>query len=107
MTMWDQITDGQRETIIRGAIGALEQSHVPEHLREGLIRYLADGILPGGFLQAVLCNNLREAIVRGDPFALAGLPALVEYLRGEFPLIAWGSKERVLAWTTTPSRLEM
>ena len=107
MTLRDQLTDAQRDVLLQRIVGALAESGVPYTLREGLVRYFEHGILPGGFLQAVLCNNLREAIVRGNPGSLFALPALVEFLQWQAPAIAWGSAARVLAWTTTPDRLEI
>lgn len=106
MTMWDQIGDAQRDAIVVKLFAAFPASGVPEHLRSGLVRYFADGILPGSFLAAVLCNDLTKAVVRADPFSLHGLEALVTFLIDHAPADAWGSYEAVLGWTTTPDRLE-
>jgi hypothetical protein len=107
MTLQDQFTDAQREALVAEARRGLTASQVPAHLHEGLLRYVQDGILPGSFLQAVLCNDLREAVSRADPFAFVGLPALITFLEYHAPIPAWGSRRRVLAWTTTPDRLEV
>jgi len=40
--------------------------NVPEHMKDGLDRYVRLGIHPGGFLQAVLRNDFAEAMVRAD-----------------------------------------
>jgi len=69
MTMWNHVTDEQREALVAEFIGHLPQSGIPDHLRDGLVRYFSDGILPGGFLQAVLCNDLAQASLDLlDPF---------------------------------------
>jgi hypothetical protein len=107
MTLWDQITDTQRKALVAGIVEALAESEVPHHLRAGLVRYFSDGILPGGFLQAVLCNNLLLAVGRGDPASLEGLVRLVQFLTEHAPWLAWGSRTQVLNWTTTPDRLEV
>jgi hypothetical protein len=107
MTLWEQITDDQRETIVATVVQALARSDVPHHLRAGLVRYFSDGILPGGFTQAVLCNDLKQAVGRADPYSTAGLATLVTFLMEHVPARAWGSKAKVLAWTTTPDRLEV
>ncbi len=86
---------------------ALASPEVPLHLRGGLERYFDWGILPGGFLQAVLCQDLDEAIARADPSSIRALPALCIWLTHHAPAHAWGSRETVLAWTTTPDRLEI
>jgi hypothetical protein len=107
MNMWDQFSDEMREGVVLHFIDAIARSSVPEHLRGGLVRYMSDGILPGGFLQAVLCNNLMEAAARADPTSARTLVPIVQFLTDHAPASSWGSREKVLAWTTTPGRLEM
>jgi hypothetical protein len=104
--MRDLITDEHRDVIVHRVIDGLSTSGVPEYLRGGLVRYFSDGILPGGFLQAVLANDLRGTVSRADPYALLGLLSLVRFLVDHAPGVAWGSREAVLAWTTTPDRWE-
>jgi hypothetical protein len=89
---------------------ALEASAVPEHLRAGLVRYLVDRILPGGFLQAVLCCDVPQAVARfaGGPAAAAFTAGAVHgFLLKAAPPSSWGSRAAVLAWTSTPDRLEI
>jgi hypothetical protein len=83
------------------------EAGVPAHLIGGLVRYLDDRILPGSFLQAVLCNDLEQAVGRADPASFLALPALLTFLRHETPAVCWGSRARVVAWTDTPDRLEV
>jgi hypothetical protein len=71
---------------------------VPEHLRDGLLRYLEHGIAPGHFLLAVLTNDLMEAVGRADPESAAGLVSLCSYLYNETPGLCHGSPEKVAAW---------
>jgi hypothetical protein len=80
---------------------------VPAHLRGGLDRYVLDGILPGGFLQAVLCADLIEVAFRADPVSWQSLPALIQFLLFYAPRACWRSRAAVLAWTVTPDRLEI
>lgn len=72
---------------------------IPPHLRGGLERYLHHGILPGGFLQAVLENKLKESFERADGTSRAALGDIVHYLYNYFPMAAWGSPEQVQEWT--------
>ena len=63
------------------------------------IRRYADEHCPvGGFLTAVLSNDLREAFRRADDDNRAGLGAIVAYCWWEIPGDCWGSPERVRAW---------
>lgn len=107
MTLWDQLTDAQREALVVDLVAAIATSGIPHHLRAGLVRYFSDGILPGAYLQAVLCNNLTQAVKRTGPGSEAALPALIDFLLEHAPSTAWGSREAVLAWTTTPKSLEI
>jgi hypothetical protein len=72
--------------------------HVPEHIAAGLLRYVEEGCPVGGFLTAVLCNDLREAVGRADDKSMAGLPAIVGWLYNETPAGCWGSPDKVKAW---------
>ena len=52
----------------------------------------------GGFLTAVICNDLSEAVRRADEVNLRNLPAFVGYLYNKADSRCWGSKERMTAW---------
>lgn len=71
---------------------------IPERMGPALDAWIASGKLPGEFLQAVLRNDLREAVVRADPENLIALPAYIGYLYNEAPAACSGSPEKVKAW---------
>ena len=52
----------------------------------------------GGFLRAVLENDLQLAVGRADASNLYNLPAYMIYLYNEMPSPCWGSPEKVKAW---------
>lgn len=64
----------------------------------GLERYLNNGIMPGGFLTAVLENNLSQAFGRADSYNSANLKDIVAYIYNYVPSSAWGSPAKVSAW---------
>ena len=80
---------------------AAQHLYIPPHLQGALEWYLQEGILPGGFLQAVLENKLMESFERADDISRAALPDIVHYLYNYVPLAAWGSPERVAEWTAS------
>lgn len=77
---------------------------VPDHLIEGLQRYIVDGIRPGSFLQAVITNNLREAVFKADPDSLAGLPRVVAFMLWDAPDACWGSQSIMADWISSHAR---
>lgn len=71
---------------------------VPEHLRDGLRRYVEDQIEPGGFLMAVLTNDLIRTVGLGTPTSLAGLHDLISFLWNHAPAPSWGTPQKVAEW---------
>jgi hypothetical protein len=74
------------------------QFYIPERMMGGLTRYVDHGIEPGGFLTAVISNDLKEAVSRADDENLAKLPAYVAWLYNEAPRGCWGSRENMQRW---------
>lgn len=75
-----------------------DASRIEGRFRESIDRFVALGMRPGGFITAVMCNDLREAIGRGDEGALLNLPHIVAYLVNNVPSGVWGSPERMQEW---------
>lgn len=85
---------------------ALVHGGVPEHLHDGLLRYLRFGVVPGSFLQAVLRNDLKDACFRaGDGRTALSLHAIVMVLANYAAAESWGSEENYDAWVATGKAL--
>ncbi len=68
----------------------------------------ANGRRPvGGFLTAVLSNDLAEACARADEQNLWSLPVIVGYVWNHLPSGCWGSPEKVAAWRRHESAAEL
>jgi hypothetical protein len=67
-------------------------------LRDELIAFIERGHPVGGFLEALLSNDLRDACERATADNLWLLPIYVGFLRECAPADAWGSREKVAAW---------
>lgn len=65
---------------------------------ESLQRYAVSHIETGGFLRAVLENNLSEACGRADEDNIKTLFHIVAYIYNELPLSCWGTPDRVERW---------
>ena len=79
-------------------------SAIPDATIAAIRRYVDHGIPPGGFLLAVLGNDLCEACARADDGNARALAAIVAYLYNETPAGCWGSPERVADWLTAKSQ---
>lgn len=65
------------------------------HLIPSFDRYVQHKIPTGGFLEACLRNDLKEAVGRADNQNIRLLPEIVAYMYNELPSDCWGSPERV------------
>ena len=71
---------------------------LPEDLQGSFERYLEKRIPTGGFLDAVLCNDLRAACERADEINKYRLFDIVFWLYNNAPIGSWGSPENVREW---------
>lgn len=71
---------------------------IPAHMREPMTDYIENGLEPGGFLTAVLENNLSAAVSHADEFNMAQLPAYANFLYNHAPSDCWGSRKKVTDW---------
>ena len=71
---------------------------VPAHMREGVKRYIHTRTRPGSFLQAVISNNLKEAVMLADGKNMFNLPAYINYFYNHAPHDCWGSEKEMEAW---------
>jgi hypothetical protein len=71
---------------------------VPEHTLSSIKAYVQRRMPVGGFLRAVLTNDLSGAVNRADSQNIQNIPAIVFYLYNYTPSICWGSEENVKNW---------
>lgn len=71
---------------------------IPEAIRYSLDAYANKEHPTGGFLQAVLENNLMEAVGRADDINVRVLKEICMYIYNELPSPCHGSKENVAVW---------
>lgn len=73
-------------------------SGVPERIKEAIDRHVEFGTPTGGFVQACLENDLKEAFGRADVECRAAMFHIVGYLYSEIPSSAWGTEKMVCDW---------
>ncbi len=76
----------------------INYNSLPEHMQSGARLYIEQGIEPGRFLMAVLCNDLSGAASRADGINQRCLLDWAMWLHNDISASAWGSEEKVLAW---------
>lgn len=87
--------------LIHGATAECEPYGIPKFTLEAIKDWVANGRIAGGFLEAVLVNDLGLAVERADRSNEAALPAIIRYLYNETPRDCHGSRERVNTWRGT------
>lgn len=82
-----------------GEWGRLMASHVPSLLMQSaILRYVALGIEPGGFLCSVIDNNLFRAVRKADDTNLYKLGSYVKFFEWAAPVECFGSTALRLEW---------
>lgn len=71
---------------------------IPASTIQALRNYEDYGISPGGFLSALLQDNLIEAAKLADQTSLNTLGAVVDYMFNEMDHECYGSKEKYQEW---------
>jgi hypothetical protein len=76
----------------------IDYSMLPEHMRDGMRRYVEHGIRPGDFQYLVLCNDFVHALGHADAINTARIVDYAKFLYLELPMDCWGSEEKVRTW---------
>lgn len=72
--------------------------HVHEDCRDAIFNYLVYGYSPGGFLTAVLTNDLYRAATVADIENVNRLAHVVRFVVNALPCICYGNDEIMKAW---------
>ena len=76
----------------------INYDRLPEHMIGAARRYVEEGIKPGGFLTAILCNSLMGAYANADNINIASMQDWVMWLYNDVPSACCGSMGKVNAW---------
>jgi hypothetical protein len=79
-------------------VDKFDYSLIPEHTRAALRRWVFCGIPPGGFLTAMLTNDLMGAIGSADSENIRAIPQIAMFIYNRLPALAQGSRERMEQW---------
>jgi hypothetical protein len=76
----------------------LSRDNVPQDIIDSLNRWRDHGIQPGGFLTAVLRNDLKGAVNRADENNMHIIPDIVFVLYNDYPSAMSGYEEVMRDW---------
>lgn len=71
---------------------------IPDYMRPGMIKWIENGVRPGGFLTAVLSNDLFGAFIRADDINMTRIKDYVQFLYCYAPAACFGSLDKVELW---------
>ena len=71
---------------------------IPHYMVNGILQYFNEKIPPGGFLRAVLENDLMSAAGKADDNNSIILHVYTAFFYNHCPNDSYGSKEAVRAW---------
>ena len=74
---------------------------IPFYTLEALEDYVLKGDMPGGFLTAVLKNDLSRAFRNADAKNLKALKTTHDFLYNFAPASCWGEPDSVAEWSRT------
>ena len=74
------------------------EDRIPANTQRGLRDYVEKGYYPGGFLTAVLCNDLFRAVNSADSQNAAALVDIVAFIYNRVPADAWGNAQKLRDW---------
>lgn len=78
--------------------------NVHEDCRDAIFNYLVHGYEPGGFLTAVLCNDLYRAATVCDFENAKRLTEVARFIIHALPLACYGNRERMAEWMKLSER---
>lgn len=75
-----------------------QYSVIPPRMREAIVAYIRDGVMPGNFLTAVICNDLRNAVGHADEENLPLLKLYTQWFYNLAPSSCVGTRGNMNDW---------
>lgn len=83
------------------------QKNIPVTMMEGIQCYIQKQCRPGTFLQAIIENDLKTAVVMADHINIRIIPAYVNYFYNNAPKDCWGHKGVIEEWFSKGEEVEL
>jgi len=79
----------------------IDYSKLPLHMQDGTRRYIENGIPPGGFLSAVICNDLSGAYSKADHHNRTVIEDWFRFFHNDAPADCSGSVDAFNDWCSS------
>lgn len=76
----------------------IDDTFIPQHLRDGIIAYIEIGRPVGNFLEGIICNDLKRAIFSAHPGVLVNVPSIVRWFWNFAPATCHGNENHYRGW---------
>jgi hypothetical protein len=76
----------------------IDYSKIPPCTIETLQAWIENARPMGGFCEAVVSNNLKEAFARADEDNIRAMFHIVSWMYNEAPTLCWGSEQSLTEW---------
>lgn len=83
-----------------------EYVKIPRHALESLEEYVKHGRPVGSFLEAVISNDLMEAVGRADYYNMHIIDVYAKWLYNKAPIACHGSRKIYETWIRMKARLQ-
>lgn len=90
--------DGVSAIVVARAPDTINYQAIPPSIKRGMVDHIKQGAPTGGYLTAVLENDLARAIAKADEYSLAALRDTATWLWNNAPPESWGTREKVGQW---------
>ena len=77
---------------------AMTTCGIPSYMQDSIINYYENGLYPGGFLSAVINNDLQESIGRADNTNIHCIKNYIMWFYNHAPNGTWGYQTAVEDW---------
>lgn len=79
-------------------MNGIDYSGLPAHMQDGTRLYIEEGIPPGGFLSAIISNDLFLALGKADHINRERIFDWCAFFYNQAPHGSYGSPEAMQAW---------
>jgi hypothetical protein len=97
---WEKIEEDELEEI-----DYFNYSLIPQNMIDSLNKYETEHKETGGFLNAILENNLKETVYKADDNNKKIIPVYIHYIDNNLPAQSWGSKKKVDNWLSNKPKI--